>query len=393
MRARSPPLARREDSSGFAMSVWFNQLMNTINQHPLDFGLRAGAMFAVVVGGIFLGRWLQSMADRFPVRAQTAFGQRGRRLRPLLMRSGTSRWVGRLTFLSVMAAVLVVVLGIAEYGNPAWPAFDPRQLLKGLGAVAEQIAATLVIAPLTIAVGRVLQRITVAALAGPPMRLDESLSLLGSRVVYVLTLIAGVFILLAVWNVPLILPVTFLSALTLALGLALQDVMKNIFAGVYLLIERPFIIGDEITITTFSGRVETIQLRITSLLAPDGQRVLVPNGLLFSSAVVNATAAQRRRVEVTVSLAASGPESFGQVEERILAACQQVSAILHDPQPQVMLSRVSQGKMELRVVFGGPAHAEGQAQAALAAAMDQIQTALTGAEVAIAMPVAAAGAS
>ncbi|HEV7126985.1 MAG TPA: mechanosensitive ion channel domain-containing protein [Ktedonobacterales bacterium] len=371
------------------MGAWFDQLLNTISLHPLDFGLRAGAIGAVIVVGVVLGRWLQSIVDRFPVRAQSAFGQRGGRLSPLLMRSGVSRWIGRLTFASVLLATALAVLAIVEYGNPAWPAFDARQLLRALGSVTEQIVATLVVAPLAVAVGRLLQRVTVATLAGPPMRLDDSLSLLGSRVVYVICLIAGVFILLAVWNVPLILPVTFLSALTLALGLALQDVMKNIFAGIYLLIERPFIIGDEITITTFSGRVETIQLRITSLLAPDGQRVLVPNSLLFSSAVVNATAAQRRRAEVTVSLPAGGTEHYAQVEERILAACQQVAAVLQDPKPQVMLSRVSQGKMDLRVVFWVPSRDEAQAQTAIAESMDSIRIALDGAEVAVAGLVAA----
>lgn len=371
------------------MSAWLDQLLNIISLHPLDFGLRAGAMCVVVVGGVFFGRWLQTVVDRYPVRAQTASGPRGGRLRPLLLRSGVSRLMGRLAFASVLLAVAVAVLAIAEYGNPAWPRLDLQHLLRSLGSITGQIVATLVIAPMAVAVGRLLQRVTMAAMAGPPMRLDESLSLLGSRVAYVLTLIAGVFILLAVWSVPLILPVTLLSALTLALGLALQDVMKNIFAGIYLLIERPFIIGDEITITTFSGRVETIQLRITSLLAPDGQRILVPNGLLLSSAVVNATAAQRRRVELSVSLAAGGPESFAQAEEQILVACRRVVSVLQDPQPQVLLSRVSQGNMELRVVFWVSTHADAPAQTGISAAMDQIRTMLAGAEVALAPPAAA----
>ena len=355
--------------------------MATINAHPLDFGVRAGGIAAVVVVALVLGRWLQRVVSRFPVHVEATTGRGGLIRRVIQRRSSGSRWLGQLALLSVLLAGALAIVVIVEYGNPYWPSFDVKGFTEVAGTLAQRVAATLLLAPVAIAIGRLAQRGTVAALSR--LRVDESLTLLGGRCIYGVVLIGGALVVLVVWNVPLILPVTFLSALTLALGLALQDVMKNIFAGIYLLLERPFIIGDEITVTGFSGRVEDIQLRITSLMAPDGQRVLVPNGILLSSAVVNATAYQRRRVTLIITLPVSEPDDFAQVEERILGALKAVEGIRADPPPQVILSRVAQGKEELRAVFWVPGRDESAAQAVVSEAVDQVRGALAGADVAV----------
>ena len=66
----------------------------------------------------------------------------------------------------------------------------------------------------------------------------------------------------------------------------MQDVLKNVFAGIYLLIERPFRPGDTIKVRDFVGRVETVDLRTTTLRS-DGEIVYVPNAILFSEVLVN----------------------------------------------------------------------------------------------------------
>jgi small conductance mechanosensitive channel len=66
----------------------------------------------------------------------------------------------------------------------------------------------------------------------------------------------------------------------------MQDVLKNVFAGVYLLIERPFRPGDTIKVRDFIGRVETVDLRTTTL-RNDSELVYVPNAILFSEVLIN----------------------------------------------------------------------------------------------------------
>jgi small-conductance mechanosensitive channel len=256
--------------------------------------------------------------------------------------------------------------------------------MHGLIDLAPRLTSALILVAITLAAGRIAQRGVVRALSAA--HADRSLQRLGGRAAYVVTLLVGAVIVLGIWGVPLAVPGIFLGVLTLALSLALQDVLRNLFAGVYLLIERPFLIGDEITVTDYSGRIEDIQLRVTSLRAADGERVLLPNALLFTSAVVNASANQRRRAVVAVSIPADAPEAQAHASETIAAALAGASQIQLQPAPYVVLSGASQGKLELHAVFWVPANPSDAALAVISSAVEGIRTALPAADVSIVEP-------
>lgn len=78
-----------------------------------------------------------------------------------------------------------------------------------------------------------------------------------------------------------------LGLVTLALTIALQDVFRNIFAGLYLLLERPYQLGQRIKVKDVEGIVEQIRLRVTVLRKDDGALAFVPNGILFAEIILN----------------------------------------------------------------------------------------------------------
>jgi len=77
------------------------------------------------------------------------------------------------------------------------------------------------------------------------------------------------------------------SVVGIVVGLSLQDILRNFFAGVWLLVERPIRVGDTIELDGRSGVVEEIAFRLTRLRAPDGRAVLVPNAILMTSTIVS----------------------------------------------------------------------------------------------------------
>jgi small-conductance mechanosensitive channel len=83
--------------------------------------------------------------------------------------------------------------------------------------------------------------------------------------------------------------VTIVGAVGLAFSLATQDILKNFFSGVYLLLERPFRVGDTIRIKEQQGVVENIGVRTTLLRTPENVQVLVPNVMVFTEVVTNHT--------------------------------------------------------------------------------------------------------
>jgi small conductance mechanosensitive channel len=82
------------------------------------------------------------------------------------------------------------------------------------------------------------------------------------------------------------------GAVGLAFSLAMQDILKNFFSGVYLLLERPFRVGDTIRVKEQLGVVENIGVCTTQLRTADNVQILVPNATVFSEVVANHTFAR-----------------------------------------------------------------------------------------------------
>ena len=104
----------------------------------------------------------------------------------------------------------------------------------------------------------------------------------GGAVIYFFAALSG----LVTAGVPLAFLLTFGGLASLAIGLAFQDVLRNVLAGIWLLVERPFRIGDLITISDMAGVVQNITLRTTALRTGDGRLAILPNLTVFSGIVV-----------------------------------------------------------------------------------------------------------
>jgi len=155
---------------------------------------------------------------------------------------------------------------------------------------------------------------------------------------------------------------TSFSVVGIVIGLSLQDILRNFFAGVWVLVERPFRIGDSIDVSGYTGLVEEISFRTTQLRTADGRQVIVPNGDFMTKPVVNLTRFPLRRGVVFLTLGADGELSIDDVK----AAIASVSAIARDPAPAVELRRVTNGKARYQVTFWAPDHDAGVSAAVAA---------------------------
>ncbi len=97
---------------------------------------------------------------------------------------------------------------------------------------------------------------------------------------------------------------TFLSASTVAIALAIQDVLKNFVAGVLLLIERPFRVGDAIRIRDVHGEVQGIDIRTTLVRSGDGALVMIPNAVVYTEILTNRSLAGSKRLELRIEVRA-----------------------------------------------------------------------------------------
>ncbi|MBF0406013.1 MAG: mechanosensitive ion channel family protein [Candidatus Riflebacteria bacterium] len=126
------------------------------------------------------------------------------------------------------------------------------------------------------------------------------------------------------------------AVFTMVIGLALQDVLSNLFAGLSVHISPPFKIGDWIKIGEWYGKVLESNWRATTLLSPINELIVLPNNDISKKEISNLSFRSGylyREFNIGLSYDTS-PEK---ARKTLLGACRQVKEILHDPPPKVLL--------------------------------------------------------
>ena len=290
-----------------------------------------------------------------------------------------SHWLGGVVLVCIWVFALYLI-AVVWFADNTLNDKDRSGLLDALHEILLNLGISVLIIIVTLVVARALQTSLVASLHRG--RVNRNLVLLAGRVIFTVTIIIGVVAILGVWGLGIALPVTLVGAMTVALSFALQDILKNLVSGVYLLLERPFVIGDRITVATYTGVIENISIRVTALRTSGGERVLVPNGMLFSSAVVNNSFYQRRRIGLLVTAPDDGPDAIKAARGKVLQTLEGLDYVLPAPAPEVALSKASGGKVELRAVFWLSAADGEEGAGRLSDAMEQVRARLPEAEVA-----------
>jgi len=98
-----------------------------------------------------------------------------------------------------------------------------------------------------------------------------------------------------------------LSVGGLALGLAAQDTVANLFGAVAIFLDKPFYIGDRILVEGVDGMVESIGLRSTRIRNGDGHHVTVPNKLMGNAIITNVTRRPTIKTEMNLGLTYDTP--------------------------------------------------------------------------------------
>ncbi|MBQ3146506.1 MAG: mechanosensitive ion channel [Oscillospiraceae bacterium] len=129
--------------------------------------------------------------------------------------------------------------------------------------------------------------------------------------------------------------VALASVLTLAISLALQNMLSNVFGGFTLLNTHPFGAGDFVEIAGQSGTVVDVGIAYTRLTTPDNKMVSIPNSAVVAAQIVNYSSIGTRRVDVPITASYNAPVE--KVEQALRNAAQ-VPGILEDPAPFISVT-------------------------------------------------------
>lgn len=213
---------------------------------------------------------------------------------------------------------------------------------------------TVIVIILGLGIARTLMRLAIRGLG--ESRVDINIRTFIGRILYIITVIIVLFWVLAIWNVSIGIPVAVLGTLTVAITFSIQDILKDLVAGFYILIERPFHIGDLITIGDPNhaagriGHVEDVRIRATQLRLLSGEQLTVPNMLVFGGIVVNNTYYGDRRATITITMAQDAYNKE-QTPKKVLNTIEKIETVMVKPEPAVFISAYSEKKVTLTLRF------------------------------------------
>jgi small conductance mechanosensitive channel len=176
-------------------------------------------------------------------------------------------------------------------------------------------------------------------------RLDPTVArFLGNVVKYALWVILGVTV-LTQFGVQTTTIIAALGGLALAVGLALQGTLSNVAAGVMILLQRPFRVGETISAGTVFGTVQGIGLFTTEINQIDGLYVMVPNNELWNKPIVNFSRLPTRRFELVIGI--SYTDDMQQAREELLRLAAADERVLADPEPVAFVATLGASSVDI----------------------------------------------
>ena len=138
------------------------------------------------------------------------------------------------------------------------------------------------------------------------------------------------------------------GVLGVAIGFASQTSVSNIISGIFLISEKPFVVGDFIEVNKIRGRIESIDLLSLKLRLPDNSYVRVPNETMIKTEVTNVTRFPDRRVDLNVLVAYK--EDLRKVLEVLKEIAASEPLALQEPAPMIVLE--SFGEYGVNILYG-----------------------------------------
>jgi len=179
---------------------------------------------------------------------------------------------------------------------------------------------------------------------------DLSVRKIAANLVRVVLLFIGLLLALSAVGIDLTAVSVLGGAVGVGLGFGLQKIAANYVSGFVILAERSLRIGDMVKIDNFEGRVTDIRTRYTVIRALNGREAIVPNEMLITQRVENASLADPKVALNTVVQVAYGTD-LRALRPKIHEATMKIPRVLTDPAPNCHLSSFAADGMELTLFF------------------------------------------
>lgn len=162
-----------------------------------------------------------------------------------------------------------------------------------------------------------------------------------------LIMLAGLLIAAQFVGIPIAPLLAGVGVLGFVVGFALQDTLGNFAAGIMLLLYRPYDVGDVVTAAGVNGKVNSMSLVSTTLLTPDNQVEVIPNGKIWGDVITNVTANPTRRIDLVMGIGYD--DDIDKAEKVMKEVVTSHPKVLNEPAPAIALSNLGESSVDFVV--------------------------------------------
>jgi small-conductance mechanosensitive channel len=167
-------------------------------------------------------------------------------------------------------------------------------------------------------------------------------------IVKLLLLVGGFLLAIAASGLAVDKITVILGALSVGIGLGLQNIVNNFVSGIILIFDRKLNIGDTVEIGDKKGRVRQISMRSSSLLTADGAEAIIPNGAILSNNFINWSLNENYiRVELTFTVDKISKD----IREEITNILKSLEDVVQKKEPEILINTVTSQSTQLKIYF------------------------------------------
>ncbi len=157
------------------------------------------------------------------------------------------------------------------------------------------------------------------------------------------------------WNLDLTAWLASAGVLGIAVGFAAKDSLANLFAGVAIMADAPYRLGDHLRLETGErGQVTEIGLRSTRLLTPEALEIVVPNGVMANTKIVNETGGPGPTHRLSVSVGVAYGSDVEQVRAILVEESAPIDGVLNEPAPMAWFREMADSALLFDVMVWIP---------------------------------------
>jgi len=167
----------------------------------------------------------------------------------------------------------------------------------------------------------------------------------------VLVLVLSTYLIFTAWNIDMTAWLASAGIIGIAVGFAAKDTLANLFAGVFILADSPYKIGDYVVLEGGErGKVTHIGIRSTRILTRDDVEVTIPNAIIGNTRVVNESGGPYEKYRIRVPVGVAYGSDVDQVKGVLLQVAKTEAEICDDPAPRVRFRRFGNSSLDFELL-------------------------------------------